>query len=66
MVESFAGVICIIIGAYEWFLCYRSFGNLKKHGNASTSPFILLSFWSAAVFGLALVGIGIALVFRSM
>lgn len=64
MVETIVGFILIVLGVYEFYAVINVFKYTKKHGNKNTSPFLPLGLYSGSVFGLTLVGFGLALIFH--
>jgi hypothetical protein len=64
MVETIAGIIVILAGCVQWHLTWRFFKNLKHTGNTATPAFTPMAVYSSALFGLIMLGFGIALTFR--
>lgn len=66
MVEQITGVVFILISIWEFYSIRDVFLNTKRHGTESTSHFLSLALWSGILFGLAMFGFGIALLFKQI
>lgn len=58
------GIFCILLGIYQCYRTVKLFNFEKEKGNENTSPFLMMSLFSSGVFGVALLGIGIAIAFN--
>lgn len=64
--EVLVGIGCLILGGFGLYQVRNWFNDLKKNGDQNTAPFILMGMWSTLIFNLALMGIGVLLVFKLM
>ncbi|WP_338143464.1 immunity protein [Weissella paramesenteroides] len=66
LAEQITGVILILISFWEFYSVRGVFLNSKRHGTKSTSHLLPAALWSGIVFGVAMLGFGMALIFKQI
>nr|WP_137614330.1 hypothetical protein [Enterococcus viikkiensis] len=46
------GIFFLLISIWQFYITKRTFSQIRKKGNESTSPFILFGLWGSLVFAL--------------
>ncbi|KRM86557.1 hypothetical protein [Lacticaseibacillus thailandensis] len=64
MWEQITGLVVLLGAVWQFWITRQTFRGVRDHGNAGTSPFIGFGLWYSVVFGVLLLGVGIALVLR--
>lgn len=54
------GIVSILLGSVQLFAARSAYRGVRVAGNAATSPFMLLSLWFGLLFGVGLLGFGVA------
>ncbi|MGE7925835.1 hypothetical protein ACQKND_21980 [Viridibacillus arvi] len=53
------GFIFLLIGIWQLIITQRTFTGLKKDGDKSTSPFIMLGLWNSLVFAIIFIAVSL-------
>ncbi|MBO1307110.1 hypothetical protein JZO70_13115 [Enterococcus sp. 669A] len=61
--QKIAGFVVLAISLWQFWMTKRALTYFQKQGNESTSPFLMLSFWSSLSFALLFLGFAFALIF---
>lgn len=61
IIQTMFGLLLVALGGFQIVASRRYLKQLKLHGNAETSVFAPLAWWSALVFGIFLILGGISL-----
>lgn len=57
------GSIFLLISIWQFSVTWKTLTQIKKTGNKSTSPFIMVSLWSSLAFAIIFFAIAIRFVF---
>ncbi|MHC5252386.1 hypothetical protein ACYRFS_00200 [Listeria kieliensis] len=57
------GSIFLLISIWQFFVTWRTFINIKKSGDETTSPFITLALWNSLSFAIIFFTVGIGCFF---